>query len=123
MNRALAANTINQQLAAVRRIAHEAADAGLLSPELAAGISRVRGSLDEIRFYGATSIQVMRRMKAVMNELISILPEERQPALRHWQERLQFTVERSFVDQLDKVDALAEDRQGLGSTRRGERVA
>jgi len=27
----------------VRRLAHEAADAGLLSPELAAGISRVRG--------------------------------------------------------------------------------
>ena len=38
-----AANTINQQLAAVRRLAHEAADAGLLSPELAAGISRVKG--------------------------------------------------------------------------------
>jgi integrase len=42
-SRHLAANTINQQLAAVRRLAHEAADAGLLSPELAAGISRVRG--------------------------------------------------------------------------------
>jgi site-specific recombinase XerD len=42
-SRGLAANTINQQLAAVRRIAHEAADAGLLSPELAAGISRVKG--------------------------------------------------------------------------------
>ena len=42
-SRGLAANTINQQLAAVRRLAHEAADAGLLSPELTAGISRVRG--------------------------------------------------------------------------------
>jgi site-specific recombinase XerD len=42
-SRHLAANTINQQLAAVRRLAHEAADAGLLSPELAAGISRVKG--------------------------------------------------------------------------------
>jgi len=42
-SRGLAANTINQQLlAAVRRLAHEAADAGLLS-ELAAGISRVKG--------------------------------------------------------------------------------
>jgi site-specific recombinase XerD len=41
--RGLAANTINQQLAAVRRLAHEAADSGLLSPELAAGISRVKG--------------------------------------------------------------------------------
>jgi len=41
--RHLAANTINQQLAAVRRLAHEAADSGLLSPELAAGIRRVKG--------------------------------------------------------------------------------
>jgi site-specific recombinase XerC len=41
--RGLAANTINRQLAAVRRLAHEAADGGLLSPELAAGISRVKG--------------------------------------------------------------------------------
>jgi site-specific recombinase XerD len=42
-SRTLAANTINQHLAAVRRLAHEAADSGLLSPELAAGISRVKG--------------------------------------------------------------------------------
>jgi len=42
-SRHMAANTINQQLAAVRRLAHEAADSGLLSPELAAGISRVEG--------------------------------------------------------------------------------
>jgi site-specific recombinase XerD len=42
-SRSLAVNTINQQLAAVRRLAHEAADSGLLSPELAAGISRVKG--------------------------------------------------------------------------------
>jgi hypothetical protein len=36
--RGYAPATINLRLAAVRRIAHEAADAGLLSPELAAGI-------------------------------------------------------------------------------------
>jgi integrase len=39
----LAAGTINQRLAAVRRLAFEAADAGLLSPELAVGIRRVKG--------------------------------------------------------------------------------
>ena len=39
----LAAATINQRLAAVRRLAYEAADSGLLSPELAAGIRRVKG--------------------------------------------------------------------------------
>ena len=42
-NRHLAAGTINGRLAAVRRLAYEAADAGLLSPELAAGIRRVKG--------------------------------------------------------------------------------
>src|SRR5438128_3646639 len=40
---AYAPATINLRLAAVRRIAYEAADAGLLSPELAAGIRRVKG--------------------------------------------------------------------------------
>jgi hypothetical protein len=39
----LAAGTINQRLAAVRRLAYEAADSWLLSPELAAGIRRVKG--------------------------------------------------------------------------------
>jgi len=36
--------TFNLRLAAVRRVAYEAADAGLLSPELAAGIRRVKGA-------------------------------------------------------------------------------
>ena len=40
----LAPGTINVRLAAVRRLAYEAADTGLLSPELAAGIRRVKGS-------------------------------------------------------------------------------
>jgi integrase len=38
-----APTTINFRLAAVRRVAFEAADSGLLSPELAAGIRRVKG--------------------------------------------------------------------------------
>src|SRR5580692_550906 len=43
-SRQLAPGTINVRLAAVRRLAYEAADSGLLSPELAAGIRRVKGS-------------------------------------------------------------------------------
>ncbi|HEY6849420.1 MAG TPA: tyrosine-type recombinase/integrase [Terracidiphilus sp.] len=34
---------VNQRLAAVRRLAYEAADSGFLSPELVAGIRRVKG--------------------------------------------------------------------------------
>lgn len=45
----LAPSTINQRLAAVRRLAYEASDAGLLSPELAAGIKRYLGSKQEIK--------------------------------------------------------------------------
>jgi len=42
-DRHLAAGTINVRLAAVRRLAYEAADSGLLSANLAAGIRRVKG--------------------------------------------------------------------------------
>lgn len=42
--RQLSSGTVNVRLAAVRRLADEAADAGLLSPDLAAGIRRVKGS-------------------------------------------------------------------------------
>jgi site-specific recombinase XerD len=40
----LSASTVNVRLAAVRRLAYEAADCGLLSPELAAGIRRVKSA-------------------------------------------------------------------------------
>ena len=39
-----APSTINLRLAAVRRLAYEASDCGLLSPDLAAGIRRVKGA-------------------------------------------------------------------------------
>src|SRR6201988_4758147 len=42
--RRLSPSTINQRLAAVRRLAYEAADSGMLSPELAAGIRQVKGA-------------------------------------------------------------------------------
>jgi hypothetical protein len=41
----LAPSTINVPLAAVRRLAYEASDSGLLSPDLAAGIRRVKRRL------------------------------------------------------------------------------
>jgi len=43
-SRSLVPGTINVRLAAIRRLAYEAADSGLLSPELAAGIRRVKGA-------------------------------------------------------------------------------
>ena len=42
-SRRLAPGTVNLRLGAVRRLTYEAADCGLLSPDLAAGIRRVKG--------------------------------------------------------------------------------
>ncbi len=42
-SRKLAPGTVNLRLGAVRRLAYEAADCGLFSPDLAAGIRRVKG--------------------------------------------------------------------------------
>jgi len=43
-HRQLAPATINLRLAAVRRLAYEASDSGLLNPDLAVGIRRVKGA-------------------------------------------------------------------------------
>src|SRR5262249_10562248 len=51
----------------------------------------LRLAFDEIRFYGSRSVQVMRRMKALVAGLLTMLPEERCPALHYWQTRLQTT--------------------------------
>ena len=75
-------------------------------------------AFDEIRFCGATSVQVTRRMNALISDLISVLPKERHPALRHHQERLDSTIARSFEDAEEKREASIEDRQGLGVPRR-----
>jgi hypothetical protein len=42
-SRQLAPGTVNLRLGAVRRLAYDAADCGLLSADLAAGIRRVKG--------------------------------------------------------------------------------
>jgi uncharacterized membrane protein len=74
----------------------------------------LRLSLDEIRFCGANSVQVMRRMNALVENLSEVLPAERHEALRYWAERLQGTVDRTFRDKDEKQDASVADRQGLG---------
>jgi len=78
----------------------------------------LRLAFDEIRFCGATSIQVMRRMKALVSDLIDALPEERHEALKRHQKRLDSTIARSFADPEEQLEAAVEDRQGLGVPRR-----
>lgn len=74
----------------------------------------LRLALDEIRFCGANSVQVMRRMKALIKNLLTVLPTERHAALRHWERRLQDTIRRTFTDAEEIQDASVPDRQGLG---------
>jgi uncharacterized membrane protein len=75
-------------------------------------------AFEEIRFYGANSVQVMRRMKALVSDLISALPQERHRSLLHFQERLSASISKSFGDTEDQERASVEDRQGLGRPRK-----
>ena len=63
-------------------------------------------------------MQVMRRMKALLSDLIDALPKERAPALRSQQRRLDSPISRSFPDVEDQLEASAEDREGMGATRK-----
>jgi uncharacterized membrane protein len=78
----------------------------------------LRLAFDEIRSYGADSVQVMRRMNALMIDLADAVPVGRRDALREWQARLQRSIERHFDDPADQLDASLPDRQGLGVPRR-----
>jgi uncharacterized membrane protein len=75
-------------------------------------------AFDEIRYCGANSIQVMRRMRALLQDLMEHVPPERRPALQRYQERVDNGIRRTFEDVDDRKDALEEDRQGLGLSRR-----
>jgi uncharacterized membrane protein len=71
-------------------------------------------AFDEIRYCGATSIQVMRRLRALLLDLIKSAPPERRAALERYLERVDDGIRRSFEDGADRRDALEQDRQGLG---------
>lgn len=74
-------------------------------------------SFEEILSCGAKSVQVMRRMKALVADMITTLPPERHPALEYWQHRFQDSIGRSFEDAEEKLSASIADRQGLGVTK------
>jgi uncharacterized membrane protein len=76
-------------------------------------------AFDEIRQYGAGSVQVMRRLRSALVGLVdSVTETERQEVLRRYLHHLDSTVEHSVLDAEDQAMALREDRQGLGLSRR-----
>ena len=78
----------------------------------------LRLAFDEIRSYGGASVQVMRRMKALIADLTALVPDERRLAVRSWADRLDRTVAAHFSDPEEQAAASVEDRQGLGLSRR-----
>jgi uncharacterized membrane protein len=74
-------------------------------------------ALDEVRFCGATSVQVMRRMRALLQDLTQQVLPERRAALEYYLVRVDNGIRRDFVDTDDQRDALEQDRQGLGMAR------
>jgi uncharacterized membrane protein len=74
-------------------------------------------AFDEIRFYGATSLQVMRRLRTALYDIERVVPATRQKAVRDYIDHLNFTVEHSINDTEDQTTALQQDRQGVGLSR------
>jgi uncharacterized membrane protein len=74
-------------------------------------------AVDEIRFYGAKSIQVSRRLLALLNDLEAISPEQRKSVIRDHIRRVELSIIRAFPDKEDRWEASQMDRQGIGLTR------
>jgi uncharacterized membrane protein len=73
-------------------------------------------SCTEIRHFGASSIQVMRRMRSMLENLISTLPQHRHAELHRQLELLDRTVENHYSFVEDRMLARIGDSQGLGGS-------
>lgn len=69
--------------------------------------------------YGASSVQVMRRLRsALLGPAESVTEAERKELVQRYLQHLNLAAEHSVLDAEDRVMALQEDRQGLGLSRR-----
>jgi uncharacterized membrane protein len=75
-------------------------------------------AFDEIRQFGAASVQVMRRLRSalVCIEGSTTIPS-RAEAVRRYVRHLDLVIQTSTLDAEDRLIALQEDRQGLGLSR------
>ncbi len=70
--------------------------------------------LTEIREFGATSVQVMRRLRALLEELLRTVRPEHRAAIEEELRRLDATVADSWHDSVDLDRASDADPQGIG---------
>ena len=76
-------------------------------------------AFDEIRQYGATSVQVMRRLRSTLIELAAIQTDAaRAEAVHRYLKYLDLSIDASPFSAEDRIKARQEDRQGLGLTRK-----
>ena len=71
-------------------------------------------SVTEIRQYGATSVQVVRRLRAMLENLKASLPPDRWPPLELQLQVLHRAIERAFPDLEDQAIAGVADVEGVG---------
>jgi uncharacterized membrane protein len=74
----------------------------------------------EIRHYGGSSIQIARRLRALLENLIQTLPEGRGVLLRKELELLNRSAARFFTEPEDRALAEVSDSQGVGGRRRSD---
>jgi uncharacterized membrane protein len=71
-------------------------------------------AVTEIRQFGGASIQIARRLRAMLENLIQTLPGERSELLRQELKLLHRSAERFFTEPEDKALADVSDSQGVG---------
>ena len=74
-------------------------------------------AVTEIRDYGAASLQVCRRLRALLDNLLAALPDSCRPSLRIELDLLDEAVEREFGDAPRRARAQTADSQGVGGRR------
>ena len=72
----------------------------------------------EIREYGSTSIQVMRRLRAMLEDLRESVRPEHRPAVKAEIAKLDATTATGFAGSVDEDQARGRDRQGIGGPGR-----
>ncbi|MDQ3481599.1 MAG: DUF2254 domain-containing protein, partial [Actinomycetota bacterium] len=75
----------------------------------------VQVAFDEIRQAGAGSPQVSRRLKAAMDDLLTVAPPERRPALEHQPALLGELASVAARSDVDREAATVPDPSGIGS--------
>jgi uncharacterized membrane protein len=76
-------------------------------------------AVTEVRQFGGTSIQVARRLRAMLENLIQTLPEKRAPVLRVELNVLERSIRRFFPEAEDLAMADVSDFQGMGGKKAG----